>query len=300
MSQIQTYTEFDEMLKILRMPLTHRKDNFHIYRIEEMSDKDKALSTPVIRQCFFDITLFTDVNFNFKYAFKQHIITGSTLQLNAPRQVAQLEATPGGLQSMRGFTINFKPDFLRSTFDNVNFGRDFPYFNYNNLNNIISLNYYETYQLVKSCEQMLEEYKKNDENAKHVISGYLWALLHQIKRITKEQMTSISSNKAMGMVADFQSLVTEKVSATSTVKGYADKLCISPKHLSETLKAQTGQNAQQLIQEALILETKTLLIQTDMSISEIAYSLGFEDVSNFTKFFKRFSGLTPSIFRMHP
>jgi AraC family transcriptional regulator, transcriptional activator of pobA len=300
MSQIHTHTEFDEVLKTFRMPLTHRKENFHIYRIEEVSDKDKEMITPPIRQHFFDITLFIDATVNFRYAFKEHIISDSTLQLVAPRQVQLIHITPDEVKRMRGFTIYFKPDFLCSTFDNVNFGRDFPYFNYNNLNNVINLNYFETYQLAMSCEQILEEYKKNDDDARHVISGYLWALLHQIKRITKEQMTSISSNKAMGMVSDFQSLIADKVSAISTVKGYADKLCISPKHLSETLKAQTGQNAQQFIQEALMLEAKTLIKQTNLSVSEIAYSLDFDDVSNFTKFFKRLTGQTPSVFRLHP
>ena len=72
---------------------------------------------------------------------------------------------------------------------------------------------------------------------------------------------------------------------------------LHPNYLSNLLKVQTGKSAAQLIRERMILEAKSLLTTTSMTISEIAYYLHFKDTSNFAKFFKSHSEKSPSQFR---
>jgi AraC family transcriptional regulator, transcriptional activator of pobA len=82
-----------------------------------------------------------------------------------------------------------------------------------------------------------------------------------------------------------------------TVQWVADKLNISPNYLSELLKVLTGQSTQQHIHDKLIDKAKEKLSTTDLSVSEIAYELGFEHPQSFSKLFKTKTNLSPLAFR---
>ncbi|ERJ57238.1 helix-turn-helix domain-containing protein [Sphingobacterium paucimobilis] len=81
------------------------------------------------------------------------------------------------------------------------------------------------------------------------------------------------------------------------VSFYADKLHITPNYLNILTKKVLDVPASSLIQDRLILEAKRLLKSTELSMKEIVYSLGFYDHANFSKFFKKRTGMTPSAFR---
>ena len=82
-----------------------------------------------------------------------------------------------------------------------------------------------------------------------------------------------------------------------TVQHIAQSLNVSPKYLSSLLKVLTGQSTQQHIHEKLIEKAKEKLSTTDLSVSEIAYELGFEHSQSFSKLFKTKTNLSPMEFR---
>ncbi len=82
-----------------------------------------------------------------------------------------------------------------------------------------------------------------------------------------------------------------------TVQYIADKLNVSPKYLSSLLKVLTGQSTQQHIHDKLIEKAKEKLSTTNLSVSEIAYELGFEHSQSFSKLFKTKTALSPLKFR---
>ena len=82
-----------------------------------------------------------------------------------------------------------------------------------------------------------------------------------------------------------------------TPKDYADRLAVHVNHLNKVLKESTGKTTTALISARIAREAKVLLRQTDWNISEIAYSLGFEEVAHFSNFFKKQSALSPLQFR---
>lgn len=81
------------------------------------------------------------------------------------------------------------------------------------------------------------------------------------------------------------------------VNFYAQKLCISPKHLTSTVKALTGRNVSSIIAAAVILDAKTQLHSSNNTVKQIAYSLNFPNASFFGKYFRRHTGMTPLDYR---
>ena len=80
------------------------------------------------------------------------------------------------------------------------------------------------------------------------------------------------------------------------IKEIADILCLHPIHLSKVIKLETGHHACYFYEQRILLEAKKLLSDKSLPIGLIAHKLDY-DVSNFTKFFKKFSGMTPSSYR---
>jgi AraC family transcriptional regulator, transcriptional activator of pobA len=82
-----------------------------------------------------------------------------------------------------------------------------------------------------------------------------------------------------------------------TAQEFADKLLIHPNHLNALLKKHTGKNVSTHIKTKLLEESKVLLAQTDWSVQQIGYAVGFADQPNFSLFFKKNAGVTPADFR---
>jgi AraC-like DNA-binding protein len=81
------------------------------------------------------------------------------------------------------------------------------------------------------------------------------------------------------------------------VAEYAALLHISPNHLNKSVKAATGKSPSRWIDEAIVLEAKVLLYQSQYTIGDIATELGLEDPSYFSRLFKKYEGITPQAFR---
>jgi AraC family transcriptional regulator, transcriptional activator of pobA len=106
----------------------------------------------------------------------------------------------------------------------------------------------------------------------------------------------VTSNKEK-ITYTFRKLVAEHFPEHKEVAYYASALNITPKYLSEVLQSELGKAAKTFIDEYVIMEAKSLLKQTSLSIQEICYWLGFEDASHFNKSFKKLTNTTPTEYR---
>lgn len=82
-----------------------------------------------------------------------------------------------------------------------------------------------------------------------------------------------------------------------TVKYFADKVCLSPNYFGDLIKKETGKTAQEYIQNKVIDLAKELILGTDKTVTEIAYTLGFQYSQHFNRTFKKHTGVTPSEYR---
>lgn len=99
------------------------------------------------------------------------------------------------------------------------------------------------------------------------------------------------------LLARFEGLIDAHFLSHLGVADYAARLAVSPAHLSRVTRAATGRPASALIEDRLIREARRNLVYTNLSVSRIAYALGFEDPAYFTRVFTRATGLSPRAFR---
>ncbi len=145
--------------------------------------------------------------------------------------------------------------------------------------------------------QRLEaEYQGTAADKLEVIRAYLLALFAELARYASP-VESRGQNAAGRLVELYKNALAEHIYQKQSVAAYAEYLGISPNHLNKCVKAVTGKSAQDILEEMLVLEAKTLLKQTDLNISEIGYKLGKCDHSGFSRFFKAQTGLSPKSYK---
>lgn len=134
---------------------------------------------------------------------------------------------------------------------------------------------------------------------KDVITGLVYSLLMLVTKyhnLQHQKLQAAGSHREQ-TAARFRQLLATHFTEQKDVTFYASYLNITPKYLSEILQGQLGKPAKTLIDEYIAMEAKSLLRQTSMSVQEIAYTLGYDDGSYFTKAFKKWEGLTPAAYK---
>jgi AraC family transcriptional activator of pobA len=141
------------------------------------------------------------------------------------------------------------------------------------------------------------EYKNPNDWQQRMLAACLTLLLTYLSRLYVEQYKAQPSSPDRNLLKSYQGKINESFRELKEVGDYASKLNISPGHLSEIIKTQSGKPAIKHIHERLVLEARRLLFHTNNSLKEIAFDLGFSDASYFNRFFKRETGSTPAEYR---
>ena len=142
---------------------------------------------------------------------------------------------------------------------------------------------------------LTEEIAVHGENSFAVIEGLLKALLAKILLVSSPFVKH--EERKSGIYNGFIQLLNEDNGLKKTVSHYAEKLNVSPQNLNMACQRSVGKAPADLVAEFVIAESKRLLLYTDLTVSEIAFSLEFTDPSYFVKYFKKSVGSTPQSFR---
>lgn len=105
------------------------------------------------------------------------------------------------------------------------------------------------------------------------------------------------STRGYWLTAEFKRLLSQYCTRERSLSFYADQLCVTPNHLSETVKVHTGRTAGEWVGEAVVLEAKVRLQDPVFSIAHVANCLHFADQSAFGRFFRQATGVSPSVYR---
>ncbi|MDR0230370.1 MAG: AraC family transcriptional regulator [Flavobacteriaceae bacterium] len=157
------------------------------------------------------------------------------------------------------------------------------------------------FELLKEFLTFLKNYyyyteaSSKEEVLKHLVFAMIKAItgMYDTLTITKGK----GKSRREKIVDDFYYHLSRHYKRERSVSYYADLLCLSPKYLTTVIREHTGKSILEWINDAVILQAKTLLTSTDLSIKEIATELNFTDASLFCRFFKRNAEMTASDFR---
>ncbi|MEO0570543.1 MAG: helix-turn-helix domain-containing protein [Bacteroidota bacterium] len=150
----------------------------------------------------------------------------------------------------------------------------------------------------KQLKRIQEEYFEiHDGQSLGIIRSELQILIARLFRIKAQHDAVLYSHKHLSDFIRFQQLVEQNVTQYSTVAHYASEMGISTKSLNKITSTAVHKTAKAFLDEVHLKQIKRLLINSNRSIKEIAYESGFEEPTNFYKFFKRQTDLTPEQFR---
>jgi AraC-like DNA-binding protein len=148
------------------------------------------------------------------------------------------------------------------------------------------------------CKSVLLELDAKKENFSHIITHQIIGLLYQIERIKNEQISfKTDANSDFSKIVKFRQEIIKEIDQQLSIDDFASRLAISTKKLTALTKQYTSLTPGALIKELKILEAKRMISHQDISIKEVAYSLGFDQPTYFTKFFKKETKLTPKQFQ---
>lgn len=252
---------------------------------------------------FYSISMKRVKNAKFKYGQQASDFDEGVLFFMSPGQVFGLDIEKGSIMHRpEGWMILIHPDFLWNT-PLAKTIKQYEFFNYS-VNEALYLSDKEETMLTTIAQNIEQEYHANiDRFSGNVIIAQLELLLTYSERFYQRQFITrkIASHEILIKLEDL--LTHYFISGALAEKGLpsvtyiAENLNISPGYLSSLLKSLTGQNTQQHLHNKLIELAKEKLSTTHMSVSEIAYELGFEHLQSFSKLFKTKTSLSPMEFR---
>ena len=134
-------------------------------------------------------------------------------------------------------------------------------------------------------------------NKEAIIEALFTVLISKAEQLKQKETGAVSNNNNLQVIQAFNALLERYYTQTRSARFYASELAISYKHLNIICKAVLHKTAKALIDDYVILQAKRRLINSNISGGELSYELGFQDPTNFSKYFKKCTGLTPNSFK---
>jgi len=300
-----------------------KKDGKSLHRFETLSDAHRAFGLPNPKHplismikgthClsgphepsghvlgFYKISYKQKLGGKLKYGQGYYDFDEGGLMFASPGQVIGGRETSGTVRSE--YTLLIHPDFFLGYPIAKKIGQ-YGFFSYA-ANEALHLSENEKATIISILTIMEEELNSRIDDFSHdVIISQIELLLNYANRFYKRQFITRKSvshdllQRLEELLGDYFSNEQSLSQGIPTVQYLAENLHLSPSYLSDMLRALTGQNAQQHIHDKLIEKAKEKLSTTTLSVSEIAYTLGFEHPQSFSKLFKTKTNLSPLEFR---
>lgn len=136
------------------------------------------------------------------------------------------------------------------------------------------------------------------ETILHLLRVYYWDFYVHFRKVTDRKKESVPLNSNKEYIAlQFAMLVFEHHRQHKEMAFYADKLCITPQYLARTIQEVNGQSPREMLADYAVLEIKTLLRNANLEIKDIVRQMGFSNQSSMSRFFRRYTGMSPTEYR---
>jgi AraC family transcriptional regulator, transcriptional activator of pobA len=270
-----------------------------IISVEDVDVVNLEITEPLVLN-FYVINVKTNCQGKLKYGQQYYDFDEGVMTFVAPTQRIELEEPSGSKAD--GWMLVIHPDFLHG-YPLAKKIKDFGFFSYA-VNEALHLSDKEE-QVIKGIMRNLQEEiaAMIDGYTQDVVVSHIELLLNYSNRfynrqfITRKKVSNDLLIKFEELLSTYFNSEEKETEGLPSVQYFSDKLFVSPNYLNDMLKSLTGQTTQQHIHNTVIEKAKELLSTTSLSVSEIAYQLGFEYPQSFNKLFKNKTNVTPLEFR---
>lgn len=295
--QIKSISQFRELIGVSK-PLHPKVSIDYGLNIDNMSG---LINTRLISDLYFIIYKKGNCG-NLVYGRNSYDFEEGTLLFLSPGQVIKYEGDQESDQEhQEEFRLAFHPDLIL----NSELGREidnYSFFNYD-LNEGLHISDKEKLTIEEILSKIEIEYNQNiDKHSQSLIVSNIQLLLNYCLRFYDRQFytrKNINSDYVTKFELGLKNYYSKEndFKRVPNLKYCAEQLNLSPNYLSDLLKKETGRSAQEHIHNFIIEKAKNLLLGSEQSVSEIAYSLGFEYPSSFSSLFKNKTGVSPKEYR---
>ena len=268
------------------------KSNFNDFYIHDLSKETYKLKLPLPphRKTVNDFILITEGSMNKSAGIDSYEVSNNSIFL---LPAGQITSTTKISENLKGFYCHFSSDFIAESKSQIDLLNKFPFLEWLN-NPVLKFSVDDCSNLINLLKRIENIYTQNPNY--ELIKSYLLTFLTEIKTLQKtEKIINLTATEKIAF--DFKHILTKHITKQHEAIFYAKELNVSPNHLNRCVKEIFKKSVTQNITDLLILEAKVLLHQPSTSISEISFSIGFEDPSYFGRFFKKHTGKTPTEFR---
>lgn len=289
--KITRFKEINEFFETTGFKKRTNIADFFIFKFDELP-KDTAFKMAPYQKDFYQVSLIlnsgnatANINEQSKNTLENTLYFLSTDHIFSWQRNTQTT----------GFVVYFKTAFLN--FLSSNFKNEFSFFNLSQ-QNFLQLENKQAIELASDFDKLYKEYYTPNTYRVQILQSFLLSLLFKCKSLQElKGKANNNPSKKQELVIQFQNFVTNCYIKHKQVWEYAKELNVSANTLNQTVKEVLGKTAKELISEKVIQEAKKLLKYTAYDISEIAYSLGFEEPTHFIRFFKNQTTATPKEYR---
>ena len=270
-----------------RFPTSHRQ--FHINKLEDYIGHLKFPFSPH-RQTVFDFLFLPRGKSTRSKGLDKYDFAENTFFFLPAYQISTHDSMS---LDTEGFYCHFDMEIFNRRFINPEVFGSFPFLGFTG-NPLVTVSDTAKEYIINILNRLEQEYA-SDKVDLDIISANLLAIFFEVKQFAKQE--KITENAAFRIAQQYKNKLARYIYEKHSVAEYAGMLNVSPNHLNKCVKAATGKSAQDLLSEMILLEAKVLLKQSTLTVNEIAWKTGKEDTSDFIRFFKAKTGLTPTEYR---
>ncbi|MDV7186209.1 helix-turn-helix transcriptional regulator [Lutibacter sp. TH_r2] len=238
---------------------------------------------------FYAVLIITEGEVNHIVDFKVHTLKKGDVMVISKGQIHAFEQRA----KYKGYLVVFSEAFMQKYIAQSTIARINHLYNYFLKQEKINNPDYNQILLNK----LKEELQSKSSSLPNIIASLLTVYLLKLNDENTSLATNTVDDKKLEYFNLFKHLVEQNYSKTRDAKVYASDIAISYKHLNEVCKKIVKTTAKAFIDSYIILEAKRMLVSTSLSVKEIAFTLGFDEPTNFLKYFKKHTSLTPVEFR---
>lgn len=284
MTDVKTYEQVNRQDDNLSFGISQMRDIYALHKGKPDSPH---------RHNFFTILIICNAQGKHVIDFNDYPLQDEQMFFISPGQVHQvIEEVPS-----EGYSIVFSNQFLIQNNIPVSFIQDLNLFQSFGESPPLQLNTEELQNVLTYADEMHELHLSSAAFKYEAIGALLKLILIKCNNVCALPTPIQSLGTKNGVLSQFKNLIDAHYKSWHSTNQYASELNISPDYLNKLIKSQTGKTAKEHIQSRIIIGAKRLLYFTELSNKEIGFELGFSEPANFSAFFKKCVGISPSKFK---